>query len=95
MHAFWSLTLYELPSSLLSPNPLGRYLINSSMLPNLARDADGGLTLLVQHTSPGATREPNWLPAPRGPFFCVLRWYWPETAALDGTWKPPSMQRVA
>ena len=33
VNAFWSLTLYELPSSLLSANPLNRYLINSAMLP--------------------------------------------------------------
>jgi hypothetical protein len=95
VRAFWSVTLYELPSSLLSPNPLGRYLINSAMLPDLVRDADGGLTLLIQHTSPGPAREPNWLPAPRGPFFCVLRLYWPDTSALDGTWKQPPMQRIA
>jgi hypothetical protein len=47
VHAFWSLTMYELPSSLLSTNPLNRYLINSPMLPDLKRDADGGLTLYV------------------------------------------------
>ncbi len=40
-------------SSLLSANPLNRYLINSPMRPNLKRDADGGLTLYVQHESPG------------------------------------------
>jgi hypothetical protein len=32
VNAFWLLTLYELPSSLLSANPLNRYLINSPML---------------------------------------------------------------
>ena len=42
VNAFWSLTLYELPSSLLSANRLNRYLINSPMLPDLNRDADGG-----------------------------------------------------
>ena len=45
VNAFWSLTLYELPSQLLSANPLNRYLINSPMLPHLERDADGGLTI--------------------------------------------------
>lgn len=92
--AFWSLTLYELPSSLLSANPLNRYLINSPMLPDLKRDVDGGLTLYVQHDSPGADKEADWLPAPSGPFFSVLRLYWPEAPALDGTWKAPPLQRV-
>jgi len=94
-NAFWSLTLYELPSSLLSSNPLNRYLINSPMLPNLKRDADGGLTIYIQHLSPGKARETNWLPAPEGAFFTVLRLYWPEADALSGRWKAPPLRKVA
>jgi hypothetical protein len=95
VNAFWSLTLYELPSSLLHANPLNRYLINSPMLPSLKRDPDGGLTLHVQDESPGKDKEANWLPAPKGPFFSVLRLYWPKAPALSGAWKAPRMQRVA
>lgn len=94
VNAFWSLTMYELPASLLSANPLDRYLINSPMLPNLAKDADGGLTLHVQHESPGADKEANWLPAPAGPFFMVMRLYWPKQEALDGTWTAPPLARA-
>lgn len=94
VNAFWSLTLYELPSSLLSANRLNRYLINSPMLPDLKRDADGGVTLYVQHESPGGEKESNWLPAPGGPFFCVLRLYWPKPEALDGRWKAPALQKA-
>ena len=53
VNAFWSLTMYELPESLLVANPLNRYLINSPMLPQLKRDADGGLTLLHSERIPG------------------------------------------
>lgn len=91
VNAFWSLTLYELPSSLLYANALDRYLINSSMLDSLKRDPDGGVTLYVQHETPGPEKEANWLPAPSGPFFAVMRLYWPQKAALDGVWKAPSM----
>ena len=94
VNAFWSLTLYELPSSLLSANPLNRYLLNSSMLPQFKRDADGGLTLLVQNESPGKDKEANWLPAPKGPFFVVMRLYWPKPDALDGKWKAPPLERM-
>ena len=94
VHAFWSLTVYELPASLLYANPIDRYLINSPMLPGLKRDADGGITLYVQNESPGKDRESNWLPAPKGPFFSAMRLYWPEAQALDGKWKAPPMQRV-
>jgi hypothetical protein len=92
VNAFWSLTLYELPSSLLSANRLNRYLINSPMLPGLKRDEDGGLTLHVQHDSPGPDKESNWLPAPSGPFFLVIRLYWPKPVALSGTWTAPPLE---
>ncbi len=92
VNAFWSLTLYELPESLLYANSLNRYLINSGMLPNLKQDAEGGLTLYLQNESPGADRESNWLPAPKGPFFAVLRLYWPKPDALDGKWKAPPLK---
>ena len=39
------------------------------------------------------SREPNWLPAPKGPFFAVMRLYWPKPEALDGTWKLPPLTR--
>lgn len=94
-NAFWSLTMYELPSSLLYANTLNRYLINSTMLPDLKRDADsGGITLYIQSESPGHDKEANWLPAPKGPFFAVLRVYWPKSTALDGSWTAPLMERV-
>ena len=91
VNAFWSLTLYELPSSLLSANPLNRYLINSPMLPSLKRDDDGGVTLIIQHADPGADQRANWLPAPTGPFFAVMRLYWPKADALNGRWTAPPL----
>ena len=91
VNAFWSLTMYELPQSLLVDNPIDRYLINSPMLPSLLPDPDGGYTLYIQNESPGLAKEPNWLPAPKGPFMVILRLYWPKPDALNGTWKaePP------
>jgi hypothetical protein len=86
--------MYQLPASLLYANALNRYLINSPMLPNLKRDADGGLTLYVQHDSPGADKESNWLPAPGGPFFVVMRLYWPKPEALNGKWTAPPLQKT-
>lgn len=94
VNAFWSLTMYEMPSHLLVANPINRYLINSPMLPELKRDADGGLTLVVQHESPGKGKESNWLPAPSGPFVLVLRMYWPKQEALNGQWKQPRVEKV-
>jgi hypothetical protein len=91
VNSFWSLTMYELPNSLLVANPLDRYLINSPMLPQLKMDADGGLTIYIQNESPGKDMESNWLPAPKGPFRMFLRLYWPKEEALDGKWIAPKV----
>jgi hypothetical protein len=94
VNAFWSLTMYELPQSLLVANPINRYLINSPMLPQLRRDADGGLTLTVQNESPGKDKETNWLPAPKGPFIMYMRLYWPKPEALGGKWTAPTVAKA-
>jgi hypothetical protein len=94
VNAFWSVTMYEAKTQLLIDNPIDRYLINSPMLPNLKRNADGSLTIYVQKDSPGTYKESNWLPAPDGPIYVAMRLYWPKEAALKGSWKPPAMQRT-
>ncbi len=94
VNAFWSTTMYELPSSLLVANPIDRYLLNSTMMDQFVKDADGGITLYFQNESPGKDLEPNWLPAPKGPFWVILRLYWPKEAALNGDWKAPVVTRV-
>ena len=94
VNAFWSVTMYDLPDRFLVANPLNRYLINSPMLPQLTKDPDGGLTLYIQHESPGASKEANWLPAPKGPFFMSMRLYYPKPDALNGEWKEPKVRRV-
>ncbi len=94
VNAFWSVTMYKLPESLLSANPLNRYLVNSPMLPDFKKDADGGFTIYIQHESPGKDKVSNWLPAPDGPFWMAMRLYWPKPEALDGTWKQPVLSKV-
>jgi hypothetical protein len=97
VHAFWSLTMYDAQTRLLIENPIGRYLISSPMLPQLKKNADGSLTLYLQKDSPGNARESNWLPAPEGPIYVVMRLYWPKKESPsvlplgDGTWKPPAI----
>jgi hypothetical protein len=94
VNAFWSLTMYDVPASLLVTNPLNRYLLNAPMLPQMKRDDDGGLTLYIQNESPGKDKEANWLPAPNGPFWMAMRLYWPKEEALQGNWSAPPLQRA-
>ncbi|MCF5705306.1 DUF1254 domain-containing protein [Pseudomonas syringae] len=92
--AFWSLTMYDAKTKLLVSNPFNRYLINSPMLPGMKLDADGGLTLYVQHNNPGKDKQANWLPAPNGPFYGILRLYLPKPAVASGEWKMPPLTPV-
>jgi hypothetical protein len=100
VNAFWSVTMYDGKSQLLIKNPINRYLINSPMLPNMKKNADGSLTLYIQKDSPGAEKESNWLPAPNDTIYLVMRLYWPKTEAPsilpagEGTWKPPGLVLV-
>jgi len=89
--AFWSLTMYDGKTQLLIDNPLNRYLLNSPMMEQFVLNEDGSLTLYVQKESPGKELEANWLPAPDGPFYTVMRLYGPKKEALKGIWKNPPM----
>ena len=93
--AFWSVTMYHGKTQLLVDNPIDRYLINSPMLAEMRKNDDGSLTIYIQRDSPGGAGEANWLPAPDGPIYIVLRLYWPEPPALDGSWQPPSIVRTS
>jgi hypothetical protein len=101
VNAFWSLTMYDGKTQLLIENPINRYLINSPMLPNMTTSSGGSLTLYIQNKSPGTDKEANWLPAPNGPIYLVMRLYWPKTEAPsilppgNGTWQPPGVKRVS
>jgi hypothetical protein len=86
--------MYEQPAKPDGENPINRYLLNSTMLDDFVRGDDGGITLYLQHESPGKNREANWLPAPKGPFSAVMRLYWPKPEALDGTWSMPPLERI-
>lgn len=100
VNAFWSLTMYDGKSQLLIENPINRYLINSPMLPELKKNADGSLTLYIQKDNPGADKQSNWLPAPNDTIYLVMRLYWPKTEAPSilpigqGSWSPPGIVKA-
>jgi hypothetical protein len=98
VNAFWSVTMYDGKTQLLIRNPINRYLINSPMLPLLKKNADSSLTLYIRKDVPSADKKSNWLPAPDGPIYMVMRLYWPKTEPPSilppgaGTWQPPAIQ---
>ena len=99
VNAFWSVTMYDGKTQFLIENPINRYLINSPMLPSMKKNPDGSLTLYIQKDSPGKAKESNWLPAPNGPVYLVMRLYSPKTEAPsilppgEGTWQPPAVKQ--
>ncbi|HVP13693.1 MAG TPA: DUF1254 domain-containing protein [Phycisphaerae bacterium] len=101
VNAFWSITMYDGKTQLLIENPINRYLINTPMLPGMKKNPDGSLTLYIQKDSPGADKKSNWLPAPNGPIYLVMRLYWPKETppsilpAGEGTWKPPGVVKAS
>jgi hypothetical protein len=89
--AFWSVTLYD-EDGFQVANELNRFALSSWM--PLKTNADGSLDLHIQNASPGADKEANWLPAPKGPFTLTMRIYAPKSDVLTGVWNPPPVQQA-
>jgi len=90
--AFWSVTLYD-KDGFPTANDLKRNAIGDR--DDLQFNADGSLDLYIQHASPGAKNESNWLPAPTGDFNLTMRVYSPKREVLDGSWAPPAIRQAA
>ena len=92
--SFSSLSMYDGQTQLFIHNPLERYLLNTPMKMQFILEDDESAIFYIQKDSPGEEKEANWLPAPDGPFYMVLRLYGPEPEALEGRWMPPAVQKV-
>ena len=91
VEAFWSITLYD-PEGFQVANTLNRFAVSSWM--PFHYNPDGSLDLYFQNGSPGADKEANWLPAPKGPFNLTMRLYAPKSEALTGKWNPPPVTKM-
>jgi hypothetical protein len=91
VNAFWSITLYDSEGFQVA-NVLNRFAVSSYM--PFKTNADGSLDLYFQNESPGAAKEANWLPAPKGDFNLCMRLYGPKSEALTGKWNPPPVMRI-
>jgi hypothetical protein len=90
--AFWSVTLYDAKKRLMVENSLNRYKIGSA--DKLKADADGSTTLYIQADSPGKDKESNWLPAPKEPFYMLMRMYLPKIEVLNGQYEIPGVVKA-
>ena len=78
--------MYDFVTKLTVPNPINRYDLGGSS--PVKKNADGSFTMYVQHDSPGPDKESNWLPAPKGPFYLLLRNYGPVPEAVEALRSP-------
>lgn len=94
---FWSITMYMVDQGWwFVPNALNKFTV--SPRDELKYNADGSLTIYLQHRSPGKDREANWLPAPAGDFLPMIRMYWPREKSpsiLNGSWVPPRIVKTS
>jgi hypothetical protein len=64
----------------------------------LKANPDGSVDIYFQKDSPGPDKESNWLPAPDGKFYLMLRMYWPnesDPSILDGSWTIPPVTKAS
>jgi hypothetical protein len=90
--AFWSVTMYDAKKRLMVENSLNRYKIGSA--DKLEAGADGSTTLYIQADSPGKDKESNWLPAPKEPFYMLMRMYLPKIEVLNGQYEIPGVGKA-
>ncbi len=92
VQAFWSLTMYHAKTKFLVANDINRYSVGDRTR-GLKAKGDGSLTITISADEPsGGDAKANWLPAPNGAFFLVLREYSPKPAVLNGGWQPPAIR---
>ena len=88
---FWSVTMYD-SNGYLVPNAAKLYAVGPDH-PGMITRKDGSVVIVVQQRKP-TEKEVNWLPSPEAGFRLNMRLYVPSKPILNGTWKPPEIEKV-
>lgn len=88
---FWSITLYDDHGRMVD-NPIDRYSIGDRT-GDLVFNRNGGIEIALQAEQP-EPGEVNWLPAPKAPFYLMMRLYGPKQEVFSGAWHPPAIERL-
>ena len=91
VHGSWSITLHNSRHTFVH-SPIDRHAIGSA--DPLTPDADGTVTLRIQHEPPEPDYTSNWLPAPRDQFNLTMQLRWPRPDILSGAWTPPALEPI-
>jgi hypothetical protein len=89
---YWSVTAYDrVKHTVILGMP---YASRSSQIPDLQKNADGSVDIYIGPKPPAANKA-NWLPTdPKRPFDLMFRFYGPDKALFDKTWKLPDVEKV-
>ena len=88
---FCNLAMYD-DKEFFIENDFKRYTIGSTT-DGLKTEADGSITIYIQHENPGEAKQSNWLPAPADTFNLTMRLYGAESSILDGSYRLPAVTR--
>jgi hypothetical protein len=88
---FWAVTVYDLQTAAFlreAPN------VEVNSYQKLQKNEDGSVDVFFGAKAP-AGKEPNWIyTAPGKPWVAAFRFYGPEKAVFDKTWKLPDIEQV-
>ncbi|HEX8814114.1 MAG TPA: DUF1254 domain-containing protein [Terriglobales bacterium] len=89
---YWSATAYDRATHALIRNM--QWSSRASTTPGLQKNSDGSMDLYFAPKSPEG-KESNWIPTdPNGKFEVLFRFYGPQEALFDKTWKLPDIERI-
>ncbi|MEH7275758.1 DUF1254 domain-containing protein [Neobacillus vireti] len=83
--AFWSITLYN-DQGFMVENEIDRFSIGDRTEGLIIKE-DGTIEIRIQKDKPSEV-DVNWLPAPEGIFYFMMRLYIPEQQVIEGKWVP-------
>jgi hypothetical protein len=92
VNQYWSATVYKSATHafILNAVRVGR----SSQAPELQKNTDGSVDVYFAPKAP-AGKESNWVPTDeKGNFEVLFRFYGPEKALFDKTWKLPDIEKM-
>lgn len=90
---YWSATVYDRATHALIRNL--PWSSRSSQTPGIQRKIDGSVDIYLGPKAP-SSKESNWIPTSAGGKFEVLfRFYGPEKALFDKTWRLPDIEQTA
>ena len=88
---YWSMTVYDRATHAFIRK--AKWVGRSSQTPGIQKNADGSTDIYFGPKAPGP--KSNWIPTdPKGGFEVLARFYGPQKALFDKTWRLPDIERI-